>query len=57
MSESNTRLLNWREMVLKAQGDEQNAPEVVYRFGVERGLSAREFRSTDNSDHGVYERD
>jgi hypothetical protein len=53
MSELPTvRILNWRDEVLKAWGADYNVPEVVYRFS-----QNREFKSTDNSDHGVYERD
>lgn len=54
MSEVTTRILNWRDVVLKEWGEEYNVPETAYRFG--QGRSAREFKSTDNSDHGVYQR-
>lgn len=56
MSEVTTRILNWRDVVLKAWGEEYNVPETAYRFGVAAGQSAREFKSTDNSEHGVYRR-
>lgn len=52
MSEVTTRILNWRDLVLKAWGEDYDKPETVYRFS-----QNREFKSTDNSDHGVYERD
>ena len=50
------RILNWRDLVLKAWGEDYNVPETAYRFGVGAGQSVREFKSTDNSNHGVYER-
>ena len=56
MSEVTTRILNWRDVVLKEWGEEYNVPETVYRFGTAKGQSVREFKSTDNSNHGVYER-
>ena len=56
MSEVTTRILNWRDEVLKAWGEEYNVPETAYRFGTAKGQSVREFKSTDNSNHGVYER-
>ena len=56
MSEVTTRILNWRDVVLKEWGEEYNVPETAYRFGTAKGQSVREFKSTDNSNHGVYER-
>ena len=56
MSEVTTRILNWRDYVLKAWGEEYNVPETAYRFGEAKGQVPREFKSTDNSNHGVYER-
>ena len=56
MSEVTTRILNWRDLVLKAWGEDYSVPETAYRFGVGAGQSVREFKSTDNSNHGVYER-
>ena len=56
MSEVTTRIINWRDVVLKEWGDEFYVPETAYKFGQAAGLSAREFKSTDNSNHGVYER-
>src|SRR5690349_18435179 len=47
----NTRLINWRDRVLQAWGDEYNAPETVYAFS-----GGRKFKSTDGSEHGVYRR-
>lgn len=51
MNEVTTRILNWRDLVLKAWGEEYNVPETAYKFS-----QAREFKSTDNSEHGVYRR-
>ena len=56
MSEVTTRILNWRDFVLEKWGEEYNVPETAYKFGGARGQSAREFKSTDNSNHGVYRR-
>src|SRR5690349_5263857 len=51
MSEVNTRIINWRDVVLEAWGDAYNVPETVYNFS-----GARKFQSTDGSDHGIYRR-
>lgn len=56
MSEVTTRILNWRDLVLKAWGEEYNVPETAYRFTGSKNSNGREFKSTDNSNHGVYER-
>ena len=62
MSEVTTSIINWREYVMQKWGQEYNIPETVYRVtGGGRdtrrdGNSYREFKSTDNSAHGVYER-
>ena len=56
MSEVTTRILNWRDLVLKAWGEEYNVPETAYKFSNGKRDGAREFKSTDNSNHGVYER-
>ena len=56
MSEVTTRIINWRDIVLKAWGDEYYVPETAYKFGDARGQSAREFKSTDSTERGVYRR-
>lgn len=50
-----TRLLNWRELVMKAWGQEYNVPETAYEFHVGKE-SVRRFQSTDNQQTGVYKR-
>ena len=55
-NEVTTSILNWRDMVLKAWGDEYNVPETAYKFAEAKGQVPREFKSTDNSNHGLYER-
>jgi hypothetical protein len=55
MSEVNTSIINWRDLVLKAWGPDYDEVETAYKFSNGRG-GAREFKSTDNSNHGVYER-
>lgn len=55
-SEVTTRILNWRDLVLKAWGDDYYKPDTAYRFSSGKLNNGREFQSTDNSDHGVYER-
>ena len=47
-----TRTLSWKEIVERTWGKEWNEPEVVYQFS-----DGREFRSTDKTDSGIYQRD
>lgn len=46
-----TRELSWREMCQKSWGKDWDEPEVAYEF------HGREFKSTDRTDSGIYERD
>jgi hypothetical protein len=55
-SEVTTSIINWRDLVLKAWGPDYDVPETAYRFSNSKLSTGREFKSTDNSNHGVYER-
>lgn len=52
-------LISWREYCQQKWGAEWNVPEPAYRFSGKQPDGSnlqRTFRSTDNSEHGVYRR-